>query len=74
MAERGLRLILVCYIRKYVIILGEGGILVDVTPIKILGNVSPAGLTAVDARPIILAQRLRPTRIELLHDELPRCQ
>ena len=42
--------ILVCYIRKYVIILGD--IPVDVPPTKILGDVSPAspsGLTPVTA-------------------------
>ena len=38
--------ILVCYIRKCVIILG-GDIPVDVSPTKILGDVSPAGLTPV---------------------------
>jgi len=40
---------LVCYIRKYVIIL-RGDIPVDVSPTKILGDVSPAspaGLTPV---------------------------
>jgi len=40
----------VCYIRKYVIILRGGDIPVDVSPTKILGDVSPAspaGLTPV---------------------------
>jgi len=41
---------LVCYIRKYVIILWGEDIPVDVSPTKILGDVppaSPAGLTPV---------------------------
>ena len=43
---------MVCYIRKYVIILGD--IPVDVPPTKIFGDVSPAsraGLTPVDQGP-----------------------
>jgi len=37
---------LVCYIQKYVIILG-GDIPVDVPPTKILGDVSPASTTGL---------------------------